>query len=747
MGKELPEELRPSMSGRGLDIAIVPTLNYAADRLAKGDCMAIVVDYAKVSLEEREAFLALHKQYPKVHFFSLETMASNSPEHLAPLRRLGWPMPNGFADQMRAIDRQIVLLAEQVLFVTGAVQTALQSAGVKPVSLESTNDLAAFIAKQNEARIASSQRKKPKSLWSKLSGGEEENPAGAQFLGNVVVAQFSGRQEDAEALDAEIRQAAPEAVCYLVSGTDTVRYALQFLREGRPVSLMREHAGRVAGILAELAGGGAETRLKEREKERILLLDNFKPALTMLGQALLGAGYEVTASMDGGEALGLCKKGSFHLAVIGTAISFAEHSGAELAQKLRERDPDMRIIFMVDQYPLKAALQGVSQVVELGLDDALLKPVEPSRLIFSVQKALEARFLKLENARLLKETQAQKEQLELINGFQKKFFATVAHDVKSPLTAIMGYSEVLTGKLKSMPSEQKYAANIQTSAKTLNVLISDLVDLAAIESGKLRVEIGALNLLAVINDVYARVEIAAQKRQLTLIKDVPPALPPMAGDDARIGQVVQNLCTNAIQYTKEGGKITIKAELKPDRVEVSVIDTGIGISKEDLPRVWERFFQTKEAQGMRKAGFGLGLKIAREIVQRHGGEMGIESELGVGSRFFFHIPVKEGAELPPPPPAAQKAPEPAPQPERPAVPAPPPPPAPQPKQEPPAPAPPPIAPVHIVPAPLPLEPRPGQPQPPPPDPGPAAAPPPQQPAPAPQPGPMPTPPVPRKKRS
>ena len=87
--------------------------------------------------------------------------------------------------------------------------------------------------------------------------------------------------------------------------------------------------------------------------------------------------------------------------------------------------------------------------------------------------------------------------------------------------------------------------------------------------------------------------------------------------------------------------MTIKVETAPDKVVVSVIDTGIGISKEDLPRVWERFFQTEAAKGMRKAGFGLGLKIAREIVLRHGGEMGIESELGVGSRFFFHIPIKK----------------------------------------------------------------------------------------------------------
>ncbi len=653
-GRELLDEMTPSISGRGMEPLCVPTLKYAADRLAAGDCSALVVDFSKVPPTEREAFLALHRQFPKVHLFTLETTASIAPTLNSPLRRLSWPLPMGFGDQCRVIARPVALLADQVLFKTGAVQAALQQSGVQAATLESAARLPDFIRSQNEARIAAAQETKPKKGWSLLGGGDpEEEPAPSGPLpGNVVVAQFAGALSGAYALDAAIRQSAPEAVCYYVSGVDTARYAIQALKDGDPVALQREHAGRVAALLVEIREG-ADIRLKTREPERILLLDNFKPAITALSQALLNSGYEVTTTMDGAEALGLCRKGAFHLAVLGTSAASSQHSGAELAQKMRERDPDLRIIFMVDQYPLKAALQGVSQVVELGLDDALLKEatggVEPSRLIFSVQKALERRFLMMENARLFKETQEQKNQLELINGFQKKFFATVAHDVKSPLTAILGYAEVLTNKLKAMPSEGRYAANIQTSAKTLNVLISDLVDLAAIESGKLRVEIATLNLLSVVHDVYARVEIAAQKRQLNMKLEVPPVLPPLAGDDARIGQVVQNLCTNAIQYTKEGGNITIKVEPTPDKIFVSVIDTGIGISKEDLPRVWERFFQTKEAQGMRKAGFGLGLKIAREIVQRHGGEMGIESELGVGSRFFFHIPVKAPAPAAPPP--------------------------------------------------------------------------------------------------
>jgi len=652
-GKELLDEMTPSMSGRGLELVCVPTLKYAAGRLATGDCSAMVVDFVQVPPTEREGFLALHKQFPKVHLFTLESIASLAPAVNSPLRRLSWPLPMGFADQVRVIARPVIILTDQVLFTTGAVQNAFHQAGVQPMSLESTGELPEFIRRLYEARSAAPKPKKSKPLWG-LLGAEEEAEAQPEPLpGNVVVVQFTGTLKEADNLDSGIRNAMPEAVCYFVSGTDTDRYGIQALKEGQPVGLPREQAGRVAGILKEKSEGG-DARLKKRDTERILLLDNFKPALTALGQALTGRGYEVTSSMSGEDALGLCRNGAFHLAVISTSIPFGQHNGAELAQKLREHDPDLRIIFMVDQYPLQAALKGVSQVVELGLDDAILKPIEASRLIFSVEKALERRFLVLENARLLKEMQELNRQLAAVNGFQKNFFATVAHDVKSPLTAILGYSEVLTNKLKAMPSEGRYAANIQTSAKTLNVLISDLVDLAAIESGKLRVEIGTLNLLAVIQDVYERVKIAAQKRNLNMTLEAPAALPPLAGDDARVGQVVQNLCTNAIQYTKEGGKITIKAEVAADRVVVSVIDTGIGISKEDLPRVWERFFQTKEAQGMRKAGFGLGLKIAREIVQRHGGEMGIESELGVGSRFFFHIPLKAPAAQAVPPAAPKQ---------------------------------------------------------------------------------------------
>ena len=147
-GKELLDELTPSMSGRGLELVCVPTLKYAAARLQTGDCTAMAVDFTKIPPAEREAFLALHEQYPQVHMFTLESNASMTPTLSSPIRRLTWPLPPGFGDQVRVIARSVAMLADQVLFTTGAVQTAFRQSGVQPASLESTKGLPEFIREQ-----------------------------------------------------------------------------------------------------------------------------------------------------------------------------------------------------------------------------------------------------------------------------------------------------------------------------------------------------------------------------------------------------------------------------------------------------------------------------------------------------------------------------------------------------------------------------------------------------------------------
>ena len=650
----LINEMAPSMVGREFELLTAPDVRAAAMRLGTEAFSAVVIDATRVPPADRDAISVLQRDKGGFALFLLEPPTLLSPGQPAPLRQLMWPPPKGFLDQVRAVEVPVVFLVEQSMYIAQALQNALRQSGITFIQMETPIGLVELMADQNrliEEQRASAPKSSAPGFWERLAGKADEAEASQAMLGKVAVVRFAQTWVDAVALDVRLRQTIPSAVAYAVTTVDPIRAATAAVKGGVPALLPREAAVRVAEILTD---GLAAVRSGPREVERILLIDNEVATLARLSEALLSRGYEVATTSDGEEGLRLMQKKPFALAAIGgSALEATKLAGAKLALAMREKDKDLRIVLMIDQFPAQDALKGVSRAVELGLDDAILKPIDISRLMLSIERALERRFLLLENVRLRKAAEVSAQKLAEVNGFQTKFFATVAHDVKNPLTAILGYSEVLGMRLKDKPDELKCASHIHNAAKTLNLLVSDLVDLAAIESGKLRVEIGVMDLSSVVSEVKSRVDVVASRKQIQFSTSLPSGIPAMQGDPNRIGQVVQNLCTNAVQYTKEGGKVIIEVKVEPDWVIVGVRDTGIGISKEDLPRVWERFFQTKEAQTMRKAGFGLGLKISREIVQMHGGDMGIESELGVGSFFFFKLPVPKAqpaaAPVPPAP--------------------------------------------------------------------------------------------------
>ncbi len=636
-------EMETPLKNREYDLSVFPTAADAIIRMGVPNIAALVIDYERLPPPDRQALLVAYKARGRFPLFILETLATLSPVEMGPVRALSWPLQRGFSDQLRSIERSVVFLADEAFYTSHALPIGLRQAGIVVEERASAQGLDKFLLERTPPPEDLSSRSG--AFWKNVAQTQKpEPPSFGSGRKCAIIVSFPGTWTEAERFDADLRKAVNNCVCYYISSLDRLHWAAKRLKENIPITLLREEASLIAQVLSEAPNISEGV---QRGKERILFLDNYKPTLEVLSQSLRVAGYEVTSTMDAEEALRSAQgKGKFHLAVVGAALAYTRHTGLEIAQKLRDMDPDLRIIFMVDRYPLTTALQGVSQSVELGLDDALLKPVEPSRLIFSIRRALERRFLLLENARLLKEVQESNRQLEQMNGFQKKFFAMVAHDVKNPLTAILGYSEILGMGLKEKPKELEYSSHIHSAANTLNLLISDLVDLAAIESGKLRVNLGALNLQEVLKEVSSRIQIVAQQRKIRFEAQAPAQIPILKGDPHRIGQVIQNLCTNAVQYTKEGGTVLVKVDLGPEMLTVGVKDSGIGISKEDLPRVFERFFQSQEAQAMRKAGFGLGLKIAREIVQLHGGEMGVESELGKGSRFFFTLPIPKTPPLP-----------------------------------------------------------------------------------------------------
>ena len=485
------------------------------------------------------------------------------------------------------------------------------------------------------------------SLWGKMNTPIGIGISGAD-LSRMIVVQWRGDQAEAEQLMSQVREIVHDTRFFWVSNTGPVHLAEQALRKGHPAKLPREYI-QLIPLLVE--GKPVED---PSSKGRILLVENFTFHLKQFTSWLVEGGYEVAVATKPEEAIELTRTDRFHLAVVGAALTFAKQTGVELAKKLRETDSDyMRIILAVDGHPPQAALQGVSEAAEALLDDCLLKPVHPKRLLSSIEEALKRRKLLLEKDRLRLELEISNERLAQLNSFQSKFFATVAHDVKNPLTAIRGYAELLNLR-KLEPDISKFVSHILASSKTLEALVSDLVDFAAIESGKLRVSLGPCDLLQVVNDVRGRIDVVAEQRKIKFQVDVPASLPQITGDPLRLGQVIQNLCTNAVQYTPVGGSVTLTVVVNASDAIVSVKDTGIGIAKEDLPRVFESFFQTEAAQKMRRAGFGIGLKIAQDIVRAHGGMVGVESELGKGSHFFFNVPIIAAAPTNTPPAAAPR---------------------------------------------------------------------------------------------
>ena len=191
--------------------------------------------------------------------------------------------------------------------------------------------------------------------------------------------------------------------------------------------------------------------------------------------------------------------------------------------------------------------------------------------------------------------------------------------------------------------KEQYMQTIERSADTLTFLISDLVDFAALETGTLHIKKEPTDVVTILSDIQERMEVLGDKKGVVFRLEKKADRLTVSGDPGRLSQALQNLAANALHYTPSGGTVTLTAENSNGRARISVRDTGIGISKEDLPKIFDRFFQAEGARELRKEGFGLGLNIASEILRAHGGDIQVESELGKGTTFRITLPLKDGA--------------------------------------------------------------------------------------------------------
>jgi len=242
---------------------------------------------------------------------------------------------------------------------------------------------------------------------------------------------------------------------------------------------------------------------------------------------------------------------------------------------------------------------------------------------------------------------------------KSEFISTVSHELRTPMTSIKGYADLLMlGMAGPLSDQQKHFIGIiRNNAERMVALVSDLLDISRIESGRVQLDLRAIHIREVVMQVVGTLQGKAQSKNIALQVDVSENLPLVWGDSNRVAQILTNLISNAIQYTPPGGRVTISAHPSGDMMEVSVADTGIGISKEDQRKIFDRFFRADDPLVQETPGTGLGLPITASLVQMHGGQIWVESELGEGSTFTFTLPLAvTQAGTPSPPVLAQGAP-------------------------------------------------------------------------------------------
>jgi two-component system, OmpR family, phosphate regulon sensor histidine kinase PhoR len=222
---------------------------------------------------------------------------------------------------------------------------------------------------------------------------------------------------------------------------------------------------------------------------------------------------------------------------------------------------------------------------------------------------------------------------------QREFVANISHEFRTPLAAILGFAETLReGAIEDPRFKQRFIATIERHARRLAGLIDNVLDLSAREAGRQKARPEALALGRQTRLVVRELSPLAKNEALKLSIKIPGRLAVLA-DKAQLEQVLHNLIGNAIKYNRRGGRVAIEARAKGQLAEVTVRDTGIGIPKDEIPYVFDRFHRSKDPVARERKGSGLGLAIVKGIVKAHGGRISVESRIGAGTTFRFTLPL------------------------------------------------------------------------------------------------------------
>lgn len=373
------------------------------------------------------------------------------------------------------------------------------------------------------------------------------------------------------------------------------------------------------------------------EKERILIVDDEALILDMVASYVSHIGFEAMTAKNGREALERLRNESFTILI--TDIKMPEIDGFELMKTTRAEFPDIHIIAMTGH----GASYTFTDVVESGATDYLNKPFSLDEMRAKLNRVVRERGLIRDLKQKSMELGKANEDLRRLDNLKSIFVSSVSHELRTPLTVIKEFiSLTLEGHGGTLTEDQReYLGIAHKNILRLTNLIDTLLDFSRIESGKgLQLKLEPARLMEVVEDASMTLAHVFEEKRVTLENRLDPDIPQVLIDRNRLVEVLINLINNGIKFTPTGGKITIDTRgltEKRDYLRVVVSDTGIGIPPEDLPKVFDRFYQG-QSTGI-SMGSGLGLAITKEIIEGHQGSIQAESRLGSGTSFVFTLPL------------------------------------------------------------------------------------------------------------
>ena len=376
--------------------------------------------------------------------------------------------------------------------------------------------------------------------------------------------------------------------------------------------------------------------MRSSDKPSILLVDDDKNILDTARDILEDAGYGVETASRGEEAVAALDRRAYNIVVVD--FQLPDTTGLELARKVRERHEFTLVILMTGHASLEMAVKAIQEAVY----DYLIKPVDPAQLKRTIERALDQQRLKVENARLLSDLRAANEKMTRLDALKSRMLKILSHDLKTPLSSIRGYSELLKSGLKGKLSEaQKKMVEITIQeADHLNGLIGDLLDLAQIETGEFNLDRRPASCDQLLDKAVQRTRLIAEMKEVPVEVIVASELPEIAIDMPRMVQVMSNVIRSALKHSSRSGRIFLNVVQKNNAVDIRVSYVGMGFSAEQLHGLFTPVIRPHGEPADSLDGLRIMLALAREVIHAHGGEIGIESRgADQGATFWMAIPV------------------------------------------------------------------------------------------------------------